>query len=113
MTEILGKKSPTMFGLDLNVVNTICYLGFWVTGGLMLILAKGNRKAHFHALQSTVVFGFLFGLLFIPYLGQIMAPLVVITAFSLWLLLIMKTYRGELFILPIIGRMIKPPVELH
>jgi uncharacterized membrane protein len=83
-------------------------LGF-VTGIIFLVLEKENRFVRFHAMQSIFVFGFLFILQmilsFIPFIGWILMPIVGILALILWLILMMKAYKGEFFKLPIVGDM--------
>ena len=37
----------------------LCYVGFWVTGIIFLIIEKKNKTVRFHAMQSLVTFGIL------------------------------------------------------
>jgi uncharacterized membrane protein len=52
LTGSILKLEPKLAGL-------ICYVGFWVTGILFLIIEKKNKTVRFHAMQSLVVFGIL------------------------------------------------------
>lgn len=42
-----------------NKAGLLCYLGFWVTGIIFLIIERKNKLVRFHAMQSLVVFGIL------------------------------------------------------
>ena len=37
----------------------LCYVGFWVTGIIFLVIEKKDKTVRFHAMQSLVVFGIL------------------------------------------------------
>jgi uncharacterized membrane protein len=40
-----------------NTAGLLCYLGFWVTGIVFLVIEKKNKLVRFHAMQSLVTFG--------------------------------------------------------
>jgi len=42
-----------------NKAGFLCYVGFWVTGIIFLIIERKNKWVRFHAMQSLVVFGIL------------------------------------------------------
>ena len=42
-----------------NVKGLLCYVGFWVTGIVFLIIEKKDKFIRFHAMQSLVTFGIL------------------------------------------------------
>ena len=42
-----------------NKAGLLCYVGFWVTGIIFLIIERKNKLVRFHAMQSLVVFGIL------------------------------------------------------
>lgn len=42
-----------------NMKRLLCYLGFWVTGIIFLVIEKRDRLVRFHAMQSLVTFGVL------------------------------------------------------
>ncbi len=87
---------------DKNLKAALCYVGVWVTG-LIFLLTEKDEEIRFHAMQSVVTFGALTILTMIPLLGWILAPLVMIFSFVLWLVLIIKAYQGEKFKLPVVG----------
>jgi uncharacterized membrane protein len=104
MAEARGQAST---GLKPNVAGLLCYLLFWVTGLEFLVVEKKDKFVRFHAIQSVVTFGALsvaVALVFIPVIGWIFGWLSIIIIFALWLMLMMKAYRGEKYKLPIAGK---------
>jgi len=92
-------------GLEPGVAGLLCYLGMWVTGIIFLVLEQKNKFVRFHAAQSVVVFGTL-GILsavlrFMPYAGQFFSAAFGVLIFILWLVLMVKAYRGEYYRLPV------------
>ncbi|NMC36554.1 DUF4870 domain-containing protein [Candidatus Beckwithbacteria bacterium] len=120
------KTSKTITGLEPNVEAALCYVLGWVSGLLFLLLEKDNKKIRFHAMQSLVTFGFIHILYMVlvvvlvpvmfaigplaALLGIIM-PLIGIGSFILWLVLIVKTYQGEEFVVPILGEFAKKQLK--
>lgn len=54
-----AKKGSSGKKLKPNVAGLLCYVGFWVTGIIFLVIEKKNKTIRFHAMQSLVVFGIL------------------------------------------------------
>ncbi len=108
-----SEKSST--GLDANVAGLLCYLGGWITGIIFLVLEKESKFVKFHALQSIVTFGGLhvIWLIFnwIPFIGWIIGLVVGIISFILWIILMVKAYRGETFKLPVAGDVAKSQLK--
>lgn len=104
MNEDLGKSST---GLSANIAGLACYALGLITGIVFFLIEKDNKFIRFHAVQSMVVFGFLFILQIIlpviPVLGVILIPLVSLGSVVLWILLMVKAYQGEKFKLPVAG----------
>ncbi len=104
MNEDLGKSST---GLNANIAGLACYALGLITGIVFFLIEKDNKFIRFHAVQSMVVFGFLFILQIIlpviPVLGVILIPLVSLGSVVLWILLMVKAYQGEKFKLPVAG----------
>jgi len=100
------EEIKTASGLPRNTAAALSYLGAWVTGIVFLLIEK-DAFVRFHAMQSTVVFGLLTVLILIPFIGWILSPLLMIIGFVLWILLIVKAYQGEEFVLPVIGQFAK------
>lgn len=113
--RVTGGRSST--GLEPNVAGLLCYLGFWVTGIIFLVIEQENRFVRFHALQSIVTFGALgvFGALvsWIPYAGIVFGPIIGVLVLVLWILLMVKAHQGELYRLPLAGQVAEGmlPVE--
>jgi uncharacterized membrane protein len=104
----------TSTGLEANVAGLLCYVLWWVSGLVFLLLEKENRFVRFHAMQSIVTFGaitvvsIVLSILaaIIPFIGFIFGILNVIIgllAFVLWIVLMVKAYQGETYKLPWAG----------
>jgi len=98
------------FDLEENVACVLCYALGWLTGLIVFLVEKENKTVRFHAMQSIITFLgitivlFIINALswFIPFIW-ILSGLIGLLALILWLILIIKAYRGEKFKLPIIG----------
>ena len=104
MREVKGKTS---LGMEQNVAGLLCYVVWWVTGIIFLLLEKDNKFVRFHAIQSIVLFGaitvVLIILSFIPVIGWIFSTIIGIIAFILWIVLMLKAYQGQMYKLPVAG----------
>jgi uncharacterized membrane protein len=104
MSEVKGKTS---LGMEQNVAGLLCYVVWWVTGIIFLLLEKDNKFVRFHAIQSIVLFGaitvVLIILSFIPVIGWIFSTIIGIIAFILWIVLMLKAYQGQMYKLPVAG----------
>lgn len=96
-------EETSTFGLPKNTARALCYVGGWVTGLIFLLSERKDQTIRFHAMQSLITFGFLNALMIVPFIGWLLSPLVMLLAFVLWLVLILKAYQGEEFSLPIVG----------
>ena len=100
-------SNTSIFGLDENLAGAFCYALGWLSGFLVLFLEKDNEFVKFHAMQSIVVFlgltviAFVVGML--PVIGFVVAPIISLLSMLLWLLLVLKAYKGERYKLPIAG----------
>jgi uncharacterized membrane protein len=97
-------------GMTDNVAGMLAYVTI-IPAILFLVLEPYNRRPfiRFHAFQCiffavalTVIH---IGFWFIPLLGWLINVLVSLTAFVLWVVLLVKAYQGKMFKLPIIGDM--------
>lgn len=100
----LDKKSST--GLDENIAGLLCYAFGWISGLIFFLIEKDSRFVRFHAVQSMVVFGAVSVIWWIvgkvPFLWLI-SPILGIAILVLYILLIYKAYKGEMFKLPVSG----------
>ena len=94
-------------GLDSHVAGLLCYIGLWITGIIFLVIEKKDPFVRFHALQSIIVFGVLtvisIALSNIPFIGGMLGALIGILIFILWIVLMIKAYQGERYIIPVAG----------
>lgn len=105
MTKDFGKSS---LGLDANVAALLSYLGGFISGIIIFVLEKENKFVRFHAMQSLILFGGFFVLqiiLVFTIVLIVVVPLVNIAGLILWVILMVKAYKGEMYKLPIIGDM--------
>jgi uncharacterized membrane protein len=93
----------TSTGLEENVAGLVCYVAWWVSGLVFLLLEPKNRFVRFHAMQSIIVFGIinivLIVFFWIPFLSWIVGGI----AFALWIVLMVKAYQGVMYKLPVAG----------
>ncbi len=100
----MGAKSTT--GLSRNTAGALSYVLGPVTGVIFLLLEK-DPFVRFHAMQSVVVFLTLFLLQWVFGLTIILfplVPLISVLSFVLWLLLIYKTWQGDEWEVPLLGK---------
>jgi uncharacterized membrane protein len=112
-----GDKS-TSTGVDARLASVLCYAGWWVTGLVFLFAERRNATVRFHAAQSLVVFGVLSVALFLCGGASAVAFVVAAQTFQmlqaignalwfgavlLWLFLLVKTWRGETWRVPVAG----------
>ena len=94
----------TSTGLAENVAGLLCYVLWWVSGIVFLIIEQENKSVRFHAMQSIIVFGALsiagFILGWIPYIGPIISWLIWVLGLILWIVLMVKAYQGNRYKLP-------------
>ena len=103
----MAEEIKTSTGMNQNVAGLLCYLAGWITGLIFFLIEKENRFVRFHAMQSIITFGSLSVLFlvlgFIPILGWMIIPILMILQLILWIVLMVKAYQGALFKLPMIG----------
>lgn len=105
-----------------NVAATLCYLLFWLTGIIFLVVEpySRDRNVRFHAWQSIFVFGGLFALhialtivsivasQILGILGILFSMLLLLLHLGgmvLWIVLMIKAYQGQRWVLPVVGPM--------
>jgi len=106
----------TSTGVDPRLSALLCYTAWWVSGIVFLIIEHQHRAVRFHAAQSLVVFGGLslvIGLLSGLSIAMLMVSaaafqaarllvyLVWMATVGLWLLVMLRTYQGETWRVPI------------
>ncbi|MBP2030887.1 putative membrane protein [Methanohalophilus levihalophilus] len=98
----------TSLGLNENLVAVLCYVGFWITGILFLLIEKNNRFVQFHAMQSILTFLpltlIVYAVGWVPFVGWLFADFLGFFSMFLYLVLIVMAWRGSKFRLPISGK---------
>ncbi len=101
------ESRKTVLGVTENLEALLCYAMGWFTGLIFLFAEKENSYVRFHALQSLVAFGVLHiaatVIWIIPILGGIVSVLISIGMFILWIVMMVKAYKGERYKLPVVG----------
>lgn len=99
------EKSST--GLEANVAGLLCYVGWWVSGLVFILIEKESKFVRFHAIQSIYVFGVItiamIVLGWIPRIGDVLFWLIWVLGVALWIILMIKAYQGTMFKLPWAG----------
>ena len=108
-----GSKTPAMppaetsIGLQPNIAGLLCYVGFWITGIIFLVIEKKSQFVKFHAWQSIMTFAVLnvaYLIFFrIPVIGWVITWIISILSFVLWIILIIQAGTGKMWKLPWIG----------
>ena len=110
--------APTSTGVDARLASVLCYAGWWVTGLVFLFAERQHPKVRFHAAQSLVIFGVISVALFLCggasavalfvaaptfQLVQAIGNVLWLAAVGLWLVLLLRTWRGETWRVPMAG----------
>ncbi|MGD9331999.1 MAG: DUF4870 domain-containing protein [Desulfobacterales bacterium] len=94
-------------GLPENIAGLLCYLLGWVSGLVFYLIEKRSDFVKYHATQSVIVFGTLtlasITLGVVPFIGALLAPLLSILTFALWIILMIKAYQHTTYKLPVAG----------
>ncbi len=111
----------TSTNMDPKLAALLAYLFGWIGGLVFYIIEPKNKYIRFHALQSIlfnvsvsvgfILLGVVFGILgSIPGVGVLFALLGGLVYFALaigslvvWIMLMVKAYQGEKWVLPVIG----------
>jgi uncharacterized membrane protein len=105
--EKKGQPQESSTSLAPNIAGFLCYLGFWISGIVFLVLEQRNKWVRFHAAQSIITFGTLFiasmAFGWIPVIGPVFSTIIGITGFVLWIVLMTKAFNGETFKVPLAG----------
>jgi uncharacterized membrane protein len=119
-------KSGT--GLDENIASLLAYAFGWLSGLILFLMEKDNRRVRFHAMQSillnvvvivvaivfwivisilVLILGQLSGMLAgIAWILSVLLWLVFLAAIvAIWISCMVRAYQGKTFKLPFIGDM--------
>ena len=99
------EKSST--GLPENIAGLLCYLLGWISGLIFYLVEKQSDFVKYHATQSLIVFGTLtlasIALGVVPFIGGLLAPLLSLLTFALWIILMIKAFQHTRYKLPWAG----------
>lgn len=110
--------NDTSTGVDARLSSVLCYAGWWVTGLVFLFAERRHPDVRFHAAQSLIVFGVITVALFLCGGASAVALIVAAPTFQmiqaignvlwlgavlLWLFLLVKTWQGETWRVPLAG----------
>lgn len=95
--------AKSTFGLEKNIAVAGCYLLGWLTGLVFLLAEKEDSDIRFNAMQSIIFFGALNVLVIVPIVGWMLSPVLGIIGLLGWVVLLVKSYQGKKFKLPVIG----------
>ena len=106
--DTIGKSS---IGLDENYAALISVVFGWLGGLVLFLIEKESQFVKFHAVQSMIAFGGAMVIItligWLPFIGGLISTLISFGVFVLWVVLLIKTYQGEWFEIPVIGEYAK------
>ncbi len=114
-----NQKNLSSTGLDEKTAALLAYVLGWLGGIIFIIVEKKSKFVRFHAWQSTIAFGALTALwivfmpllVAVPFLSMFISNLLWLAAIILLIILAIKAYQGEEYMLPIIGKIAKKQAE--
>ena len=99
--------AETSIGLQSNIAGLLCYVAFWVTGIVFVVIEQKSTFVKFHAWQSIITFapltGAYFILFWIPIIGGVLGWLIVTLGFILWIILLIQAGSGNMWKVPLVG----------
>lgn len=102
-------ERKTSTGLQENVCSALCYLIWWISGFIFLLLEPDNKRVRFHAIQSITGLGFFtvagWVIGFLPVIGYWASVVVWGVAVATWIMLMLNAYRGVKYKLPVLGNL--------
>ena len=114
-------SQKTSMGLDANVAALLSYVLTFITGLIFFLLEKENRYVRFHAMQAIMlgaawliiaiiftVISFTLVMMDIGILSLLFWPIRILFWFGFliaWIFCMVKAYQGQMFKLPIIGKL--------
>lgn len=108
-------EEKTKLGLTQNIEGLCAYALGALSGFILLIIEKENKFVRFHAMQSVATFLLLWVVTFvvglIPLLGAVVNYLLGFVQLALWILLMFKAYKGEMYKLPVIGEIVEKQIN--
>lgn len=125
-TQPSGQSHSGGSGLAPNVASLLCYVCTIITGIIFLVIEKENKEVKFHAWQAIFLGAAAIALsIVLNILGLILASIAgflgVITSiagfvvnigiFVIWIVAMIKAYKGEHWLIPVIGNLAEQQVN--
>lgn len=113
-------------GLAPNVASLLCYVCTIITGIIFLVIEKEDKEVKFHAWQAIFlggtaialsivinVMGFVFASIagFLGFIISIIGFIVNIGLFVIWIIAMIKAYKSEHWLIPVIGNLAEQQVN--
>lgn len=113
-------------GLAPNVASLLCYVCTIITGIIFLVIEKEDKEVKFHAWQAIFlggaaialsivinVLGFIFASIagFLGLIISVLGFVVNIGIFIIWVVAMIKAYKGEHWLIPVIGNLAEQQVN--
>jgi uncharacterized membrane protein len=95
--------TKTSTGLEENVAGLLCYLAWWITGLVFVLIEQENKFVRFHAFQSIIVFGVVSIAQIILFWVPVLNMIIWLIGVALWIALMILAYQGKKFKLPVAG----------
>ncbi len=95
--------TKTSTGLEENVAGLLCYLAWWITGLVFVLIEQENKIVRFHAFQSIIVFGVVSIAQIILFWVPVLNMIIWLIGVALWIALMILAYQGKKYKLPVAG----------
>ncbi len=115
-----GLEGPTSTGVEPRLSALLSYTAWWLSALVFLVIEQQHRGVRFHAAQSLILFGGLsvmIGLLSALsvamlvvsagafQVARLLVYLVWIGAVGIWLVLMLRTFKGETWRVPFVAHL--------
>ncbi len=95
--------TKTSTGLEENVAGLLCYLAWWITGLVFVLIEQENKFVRFHAFQSIIVFGVVSIAQIILFWVPVLNMIIWLIGVAFWIALMILAYQGKKIKLPVAG----------
>jgi uncharacterized membrane protein len=106
MYNVGHPNGPSTMNMEPNTAAGLSYFT-WIAGLIFFLVEKQNRFVRFNAMQELLLTGVFVAadiiVLFIPFVGFLLYPLVSLAGFVLWIICVINAFQGKYFKLPVIG----------
>lgn len=90
-----------------NVAGLLCYIpGICVIASIVFLIIDKRKFVRFHAIQSLALCVVLFVVsMIISFILWFLSVFLSLAALALWIIMIIKAYRHEMYKLPVLGNL--------